>query len=148
MKYRYIFLANLIGWAGISLLDMASEKGHDGLPMNVYIFAAGFIVAAIYILIDLIRVKECPASFRRILILTGEWIGTGLALGVPITVLVGNNKWIIPQAQGGWEHFLNGIEYGLFGIFFIAEPVLIFWAYNGIMALSRHIKNKKNTGGI
>ena len=148
MKYRYMLFANLIGWTAMSLLDLATEKGCDDMPMTIFAWSAGFIVAVFYILFDRLRAKECPAGVKRTLILTGQWIGTTAAFGVPVVYLAINNRWLVPQAQGGWEHFLNGIEYWLFGVLFIVEPVLIFWAYNGIMALCHHFKKKKTAGGI
>ncbi len=54
------------------------------------------------------------------------WFVVSLVFGFVITLMTCEyNNWIVRQHTGGWEYFLNGIEYPLFGILLGAGPLIV-----------------------
>lgn len=54
----------------------------------------------------------------------------GVGIGLPIVWLAGTTDyWIVPQAMG-WEHFLNGIEYFVYGTLYVGILPLFILVWN------------------
>lgn len=131
MHYTFIILLNMIYWMLISLGDWVEEHNkHDGTLLLVFFAVSLLTVSGIYILRDLGRRKGCAATWREMLIFAIQWVGIGSLFGIGVNILVITNHWIVYQAQGGWENFLNGIEYAVCFLGFAAAPCAAILLYN------------------
>ncbi|MCQ2497214.1 MAG: hypothetical protein MJ131_11560 [Lachnospiraceae bacterium] len=145
MRFLKVFAANLAGWAVFSLLDWFTESDFSFYtPIGEYVFLAGVLFSIIYMIIHIRKNKGQRGSAKEVLKDTGLWLGASVLLGVVIVTLVINNVWIVHQATGGWENFLNGIEYFLFGMLWAGEPLLLIWLYYGIRALIFYRMNESS----
>ncbi len=66
----------------------------------------------------------------------------GLILGFLIGVLVTNEMWIVPQATGGWEHFLNGIEYMMFAITLAGIPFVAVVMIESVVGIVKAVRKR------
>ena len=66
----------------------------------------------------------------------------GLILGFLIGVLVTNEMWIVPQATGGWEHFLNGIEYMMFAITLAGIPFVAVVLIESVVGIVKAVRKR------
>ena len=66
----------------------------------------------------------------------------GLILGFLIGVLVTNEMWIVSQATGGWEHFLNGIEYMMFAITLAGIPFVAVVMIESVVGIVKAVRKR------
>ena len=119
-----ILLVQLIAWAGFTITDFVEE-----ITSNDFELIAAFgIPIAVVVIYALMRKQNWQPGLKY-----GKWVALillywlAMTLGVTVVVmrLVNQNKWIVPQATGGWENFLNGLEYYLFGIMLAVIPIVL-----------------------
>ncbi len=67
---------------------------------------------------------------------------SGLILGFLIGALVINEMWIVPQAAGGWEHLLNGIEYMMFAITLAGIPFVAVVLIESVIGIVKVVSKK------
>ena len=65
-----------------------------------------------------------------------------MILGFLIGVLVTNGMWIVPQATGGWEHFLNGIEYMMFAITLAGIPFVAVVLIESVVGIVKAVRKR------
>lgn len=134
-KIGIVVVTQAIGWGIISLVDFYTE-----ITRNDVIYPAVFGVPAMCLVLYLIlrrKIYGVQASRLEKWKFIGIWFGVSLMLGVMITFMTCEwNNWIVHQATGGWENFLNGIEYPLFGIIFGPFLSLIVGLMEAVIALA------------
>lgn len=145
MRFLKLLAANAAGWVVFTVLEWGSEisTSYDAL-LEIYAFLAGIFFSIIYTVIHCVKNKGHRGSAKTILKDMGIWLGVSVAISVLIVTLVVNDLWLVKQATGGWENFLNGIEYFIFSIFWTLEPPVMVWLYYGIRALIFYRLNKSN----
>ena len=52
------------------------------------------------------------------------------------------NNWIVHQDTDGWEHFLNGLEYPLFGFMLVVGFVITAVLCEAVIGIVNYIKKK------
>ena len=125
----FSIMANVIGWAIFTFSDYLEENGNGDSFMWIVLWGVPVAVGLAYIIRNLMVRKEGPDSIKECLKNAGKWLLVSGVIGVGINVAVINEWWFIKQAIGGWENFLNGIEYALFALFFTGGVlgVIILW---------------------
>ena len=125
----FSFVANLIGWTILTFSDYLDETTTSGVYMMRVIWGVPALVGVAYIIRNLMRRKEGADSIRGCLKDAGKWLLVSGVIGVVVNVFVVNEWWFVKQATGGWENFLNGIEYFLFALFLTGGVlgVIILW---------------------
>lgn len=136
----YSVLCNLVAWTLLTLSDFYGERTHNHLEMAVAIVLP-VIMVLVYICYMLIS-KRIHANWKSKLCDKGIWTVVSALFSFIVSFLVGEEVWVVKQATGGWEHFLNGIEYMSFGILFTGGCLIAFLIFDGMVALIRYIKNK------
>lgn len=133
------FICNLVGWSVITCFDWMEEKYHQNYTM-IGIFALSIIIGVLYIIYQ-IKTGDIKEAFLQKLMYKFIWLAMGAVFGFVIGILVADNKWIVPQAQGGWENFLNGIEYWIFGVFFVGVVAVAWFLFDMAVWIYSKIKN-------
>lgn len=142
MKRKYLYIATLILWIAFCFTDFLEENNSNSNFMEGVVMASGIVVGIIYIIADLTQMHIGAAKFKEILINSLIWVGMAAGISFCIELLMEWDLWIIPQATGGLEHFLNGIEYIAFPIIYVVESLPIYWLYNLIRFAINKIRKK------
>lgn len=50
--------------------------------------------------------------------------------------------WIVPQATGGWEHLLNGIEYMMFSMTLAGIPFVVVVLIESVIGIVKVVSKK------
>lgn len=95
----------------------------------------------VFYIIYQINTGDIQDTFPRKLKYKFIWLAMGAAFGGVIGTLAVNNMWIVPQAQGGWENFLNGIEYWIFGILFVGGVTVEWFIFDLAVWIYSKVKN-------
>ena len=53
-----------------------------------------------------------------------------------------NEMWIVPQATGGWEHLLNGIEYMMFAITLAGIPFVAVVLIESVVGIVKVVRKR------
>lgn len=120
-KILLSLIAQLICWSIMTLADYMEETYNDSYNVAV-VFAVPLICVILYIIFRKWIYDNQIVRLKDVAIICAAWMICGLILGFLIGVLVTNEMWIVPQATGGWEHFLNGIEYMMFAMTLAGIP--------------------------
>lgn len=133
-KIGIAIVTQTIGWGILSLVDYYTE-----VTRNDVIYPVVFGLPAICLVLYFIfrgKIYDGQTSGAEKWKFIGIWFGISLILGLIITFMTCEwNNWIVHQATGGWENFLNGIEYPLFGIIFGPFLSLIVGLFEAVIAL-------------
>lgn len=122
-----ILLVQLVAWAGITMVDFVEEITSKDFEV-IAILGIPIAAAVVYAFVRK-RNWEPDLKYGKWIALTLlGWLGMTAGITTVVMMLVNRNNWIVPQARGGWEHFLNGIEYGLFGIMLAVIPIVLILA--------------------
>lgn len=125
MEVVYVLICHVISWMLFSATDYLSENGGTQDAMAVFLLGAVFLNLAAYILRDFRVRKGRAAHTKEMIFFSAAWLGVGGILGFLVCMLVFQNRWIVKQGVGGFENFLNGLEYPVFAVFL----VLITWIF-------------------
>ena len=79
---------------------------------------------------------------KDVAIICVAWVIFGLIFGLGISVLVNNEMWIVPQATGGWEHLLNGIEYMMFSMTLAGIPFVVVVLIESVIGIVKVVSKK------
>lgn len=116
-KIASILILQLFGWAIITYWDYCSEN--DMIRSDNYlalaIIGGTILITGVYLYMKI--KQDFSYSLRTNLPDVAAWVLGGIGFTILVMALMENDLWLVPQATGGWEHFLNGIEYFLFGAF-------------------------------
>jgi len=142
--WLFSFIANLAGWTIFSFSDYLEETGNDGSFMAVVAWGIPALVGIAYIVRNMLERRERAYTIKECLKNAGKWFLVSGMFGVVINALLINEWWFIKQATGGWENFLNGIEYALFALFLTGGVLgvivlwnILYWIYWKIRNLHR-----------
>lgn len=127
MKRPVIFVtaAHLAAWITLTVADYFDETTSSDFAL--VLFFAGPVLAVIlyWILRKRLWAGSSLAWWKKMLIGAGIWLGESAVFGIPICILVNNNKWVVYQAVGGIENLLNGMEYMVFAVFYAVIPTVM-----------------------
>lgn len=112
-KIAICLIVQIICWSIMTLSDYVEETYNDSYNL-VVVFAVPLICVILYIIFRKWIYDNQIVRLKDVAIICAAWMICGLILGFLIGALVLNEMWIVSQATGGWEHFLNGIEYMMF----------------------------------
>lgn len=119
-----ILLVQLIAWTGITMVDFVEETTSKDFEA-IAILGIPIAAAAVYAFVRKGN-QEPDLKYGKWIALTLlGWLGMTAGITTVVMLLVNRNNWIVPQDREGWEHFLNGMEYGLFGIMLAAIPIVL-----------------------
>lgn len=129
MDIVYVLISHIVSWMLFSATDYLAEEWTTQDAMAVFLFSVAFLNLAAYIIRDLKIRKGRAADAKEMLVFSAEWLGIGGLLSVLVCLLVFQNRWIVEQAVGGFENFLNGLEYLVFAVFlvFFSLIFIILW---------------------
>lgn len=121
-----VFIIQVILWFLFSVSDYLEENSmfNDASFLLVIISSITIIILYFIFRDDFyydVRIKK----WKELICLWFIWLVQCTIFGSIISSLALNNTWIVHQATGGWEHFLNGIEYPVFAIILALISVLI-----------------------
>ena len=129
-----ITLMQILSWAVLTLADYIEETtSNDFLLITELVLPA--LMAVMYIIFQSKIHGTSGSRVKNALSVLGLWSLENIILGIFIISLLNNNQWLVYQKRGGWENFMNGIEYGVFPFFNIMEPLIIFllWGIAGLI---------------
>jgi len=131
-------------WMAFSVGDLWDEMYNTPMWELFFFVLPAATMVLYFIFRKKIYEKEIPGVLD-VVILIINWLIVATLLGVLITYMTCDwNNWIVKQATGGWENFLNGIEYPLFGIFQgISVPIIIILGELVILLVRVLEKNSK-----
>lgn len=137
---RLYIIMNLAAWALFSLVDYIEETTNNDFEVVALIFLL-VIVCVTYCIFEF-KTERLRRPFKEKAIDKLIWIGISSAFAVLICYLLLNNIWIVKQAQGGWEHFLNGVEYVFLAFSLIAICGPFFFIFDiGVWIYQRRKKD-------
>ena len=125
----FCIVANIIGWLIFTFSVYLEETGNNDSFMWFVFWGVPVVVGLAYIVRNLMVRKEGADTVKECLKNAGKWLLVSGVIGAGINVALAFDLWFVKQATGGWEHFLNGIEYALFTMFLTGEvlAVIILW---------------------
>lgn len=125
----FSLITNIIGWTIFTFSDYLEETGNGDSFMWIVLWGVPSVVGLAYIVRNLMVRKEGADTVKECLKNAGKWLLVSGVIGVGIHVALAFDLWFVKQATGGWENFLNGIEYALFALFLTGGVfvVIILW---------------------
>ena len=123
-KILICLVVQLICWSIMTLSDYMEEMNNDSNNLFV-VFAVPSVCVVLYIIFRRWIYANQMVRLKDVVIICMTWLICGLIFGLGISVLVNNEMWIVPQATGGWEHLLNGIEYMMFSMTLAGIPFVV-----------------------
>lgn len=131
-------VVQVIAWGLLTLYDWMEETGGDDL-FGYAVLITPFVLTVLYFCLRKKLYGTGEILMKHVWQLCGIWFLISCAFGVPLTILVVHwNVWIVRQAQGGWDNFLNGIEYPMFGFFLGVPPLIAVILGEVIIRIARH----------
>lgn len=152
MKKTAIFfiICNLIGWGVLTWTDYLQEsKSADYQLFSVAV--TPFVMVGAYIVYIVLN-KKIHDSWKQKVLEKLIWLGMGTAFVFVVNWLVSIDIWVVKQELTGWDHMLNGIEYGVFGLFFCYGCLIVFIILDMGVSLCKYLRQKRygnsnNNGG-
>ena len=135
-KILLCLIAQLICWSIMTLSDYIEETYNDSYNL-VVVFAVPLICVILYIIFRKWIYDNQIVRLKDVAIICAAWMICGLILGFLIGALVMNEMWIVPQATGGWEHLLNGIEYMMFAITLAGIPFVAVVLIESVVGIEK-----------
>ncbi len=137
------FYVNLIGWMLMTLVDWIDETTN-------YDFAAVFACLVFPVLLLIVYIffqissGDIKERFGKKVLYKLTWLGIGALYEFPILWMISYECWIVPQAYGGWENFLNGIEYFMFGTCFVGANAVAWFLFDIGALICNRISNRQS----
>lgn len=117
-------VVHIISWGLLTFCDWMEETRGEDLFGYVALITP-LVLTVLYFCLRKKLYGASEISMRHVLQLCGIWLVISCAFGVLLTMLVVRwNRWIVHQAHEGWDNFLNGIEYPLFGFLLGVLPLI------------------------
>ena len=117
-------LVQLIAWAGFTMVDFIEETTSNNFE-DIAVFGIPIAVVAVYAFVRKQNWQPDLKYGKRVALILLYWLGMTAGVTAVVMKLIDQDKWIVYQAAGGWEHFLNGLEYAVFGIMLAAIPIVL-----------------------
>ena len=134
---------NLIGWSLMTWTDWLEEtQSRDLFEPCVFGLPIGLFILYIIFQSCFGGIKE---SFGQKIKYKLLWLGIGSIFGFIINILVFNNIWIVTQDLVGLEHMLNGLEYAVFGMFYVGANGVAWFLFDLIVLIYSKIKNSRGS---
>lgn len=144
LRHFFVCLGvQVVSWGLLTLCDWIEETGGEDLFAYVCLLTP-VVLSVLYFCLrkKLYGVPEIP--MKQVLQFCGMWLAQSCVFGVLLTVLAaGWNRWIVRQATEGWEHFLNGLEYPMFGFLLGAIPLLAVLLGEAVIRVVPKVISKK-----
>lgn len=127
-----ITFTQILCWGVVTLADYLAEV--SPVSESGGLAAAVFGLPAFITLLYLLLGKKMQRNGKAQLVNTWDtlvvWVIENVIITLPVLFLVGKNEWLVHQNMDVNEHFLNGIEYLIFSIMNIVEPLIliIIWS--------------------
>lgn len=135
-KILICLIAQIICWGMMTLSDYMEETYNDSYNL-VVVFAVPLVCVALYIICRRWIYDDQLVRLKDVAIICVTWLICGLILGFLIGALVTNEMWIVPQATGGWEHLLNGIEYMMFAMTLAGIPFVAVVLIEAVIGIGK-----------
>lgn len=147
INYAAILIAFILAWSLFTFSDYCEENlllYYDAL-MGISLCVIPVIIGMLYLIFEK-RINSAKISkAMNTWAIIGVWIGINTITGFIVCYMVSYNKWIVKQATGGWENFLNGIEYFIFPFFLGIIPIIIVAIWRLISFIYNNAKKSKIT---
>lgn len=141
-KILICLIAQIICWSIMTLSDYMEETYNDSFNV-VVVFAVPLACVVLYVIFRRWMYDYHMARLKDVVILCVTWLVCGMILGLGVSTLVSNEMWIVPQARGGWEHLLNGIEYMLFSMTLAGIPFVAVVLIESVIGIVKAIRERK-----
>lgn len=130
-----VTVTQIICWIIFVFGDYLSETVSNDILLYTALLLLPVIIPIAYLIFQKkVHYDSVPGWVNTLTVLL-VWGVENLIFGRIIIALQ-----IVPQAYGGWEHFLNGIEYLMFPLFNIALAVIIVSFWNLVVFIYKKIK--------
>lgn len=140
-KILICLVVQLICWSIMTLSDYMEEMNNDSNNLFV-VFAVPSVCVVLYIIFRRWIYDNQRVRLKNVTIICVAWLIFGLIFGLGISVLVNNEMWIVPQATGGWEHLLNGIEYMMFSMTLAGIPFVAVVLIESVIGIVKVVSKK------
>lgn len=151
-EFRYLrkglicFAVQLVCWLMFTFADFLEEEYNNTILFGPMVIGLPIATFALYIAFRKWFYEKLKPGVADVAIFLANWLIVAIILLVPITLMTCNwNNWIVHQATGGWENFLNGIEYPLFGIFYGGTVPIAVIIFEVVLLLIRVIGNNSTS---
>ena len=131
-KILICLVVQFICWGMMTLSDYMEETYNDSYNL-VVVFAVPLICVILYIIFRKWIYDNQIVRLKDVAIICAAWM---------IGALVINEMWIVPQATGGWEHLLNGIEYMMFAITLAGIPFVAVVLIESVIGIVKVVSKK------
>ena len=126
-KILICLVVQLICWSIMTLSDYMEEMNNDSNNLFV-VFAVPSVCVVLYIIFRRWIYDNQRVRLKDVAIICVAWLIFGL--------------WIVPQATGGWEHLLNGIEYMMFAITLAGIPFVAVVLIESVIGIVKVVSKK------
>ena len=140
-KILICLVVQLICWSIMTLSDYMEEMNNDSNNLFV-VFAVPSVCVVLYIIFRRWIYDNQRVRLKDVAIICVAWLIFGLIFGLGISALVNNEMWIVPQATGGWEHLLNGIEYMMFSMTLAGIPFVAVVLIESVIGIVKVVSKK------
>ena len=147
MKRKYInyvamMVAFMLAWSFFTFSDYCEENHlfHYDAMMTIGLLVVPVIIPILYLVFEKHINSVIMSRAKNTLAIMGIWLVINAVIGFAVSVMINNNKWIVKQATGGLENFLNGIEYMIFPFFLGIIPIIIVAIWRLICLIYHKVK--------
>lgn len=139
--FLMLFITQVIAWFLFTLSDLIDEHSSEYTEGFALFIICSAIVVLYFVFRDDFYKDVRIKKWKELICLLFIWLVQCAIFGGIISSLALNNTWIVHQATGGWEHFLNGIEYPVFAIILALLSVFILFI-ELIMSIVKKVREK------
>lgn len=127
INYVAIMVTFILAWSFFTFSDYCEENHlfyYDAMMM-ISMLVIPVIIPILYLVFEKYINSAEMSRAKNTLAIMGIWLCINAITSFFVLNMVNNDKWIVTQARGGWENFLNGIEYMIFPFFLGLIPIII-----------------------
>lgn len=139
---KVVTVAQMVSWVVFILGDYVDEAISDSSLLFTAIVVQPFAMPVLYLVFKKrIHYHEIPGWVNTLTALA-IWDAENICLAMASSALMAHGMWFIHQAYGGWDDFLNGIEYMIFLFVNIFVPTAIVALWNLAVFIYKKIESR------
>lgn len=137
-------LVHLISQGLFMIADYIEEKYSESIFLVIGYFGIPILLLILYLVFQFVF-KQYKEHYGRKIIYNLLWFSMGTIISIFVCYLIFELDFPIHQETGGWEHFLNGIEYMLLGFMLNVVNTIAFIIIDTSVLVYNYIKNKNKS---
>ncbi len=126
------------------LADFIEEKYNESIFLPIGFLGIPIILFVFYLIFQF-AFKQYKEQYGKKMIYNLLWFSIGTIISIIVCYLIFELDFPVHQARGGWENFLNGIEYMILGLMLNVVNTASFIIIDTSVLIYNCIKNKNKS---